>query len=531
MKPTTPRHVVIEQHKKFSQSALWRLQREYFEKQGIDAWVNQVPFYITSNPFIARCYAKLVIAFIRDWLAKHPEAKKDPFYILELGTGSGKFSFYVLKILHELLADLGMSDISVVYIMSDFTKNNIKYYEPHHALKPYIDKGLVDFALYDMESERPITLINQNIRLNPETLTNPLIVFANYIFDTISHDSFAVHEGKLYELLIKLTTDSDNIQNNQPVDMEKIATDYNVNEIRSAYYHNEHLDAILDLYKKSLKETSFLFPIGSFHAIDYLKKLSQNKLFIISTDKGYSTLDALDHLGHPSVSFHGSFSMMVNFHAIAEYFKRSGGDAFLQTSRRGIKTSVFFSNTKLTELPETQIAVKENVEGLSPADYFTLHRRMSDSFKECKLETIASYMHFAGWDPHMYLKLTSHIMSLVPESDTETLQFMASNMPKMAANYYHMPQTECILFEIGVFLHAIKHYKDACDYYLQALPFVGEQFGLFYNIALCFHHIGQHNDALTYFQKALTLNAESKETEEWIEQMQTLIAAQNIADS
>ncbi len=517
MKPEqADRKVVIEQHKRFSQSALWRMQREYFDKEGINAWVNQVPFYITSNPFIANSYAQLVLAFIRDWLVKHPDAKNHPFYIMELGTGSGRFSYYFVKTLHALLQGLNLSHIKICYIMSDFTKHNMQYWEEHSALKPFIENGLIDFAMYDMEAERPITLVKQNIRLSPEVLVNPLTLFANYIFDTISHDSFAVHEGKLYELLLSLSTDEKNMENNRPVNMEKIAVDYGVHEIKSAYYGDPHLDSILDEYKKSLTESSFLFPIGSFNAIKFLKKLSNNKLFIVSTDKGYSTIESLDHLGHPSISFHGSFSMMVNFHAIANYFKNSGGDAFLQTPRKGIKTSVFASGFTFSEMPETTLAIDEWVEGFSPSDYFTLHRRMSDSFQECALETIASHMQLAGWDPHIYLKLTARVTSLIPQSDSDTIQFIAQNMAKMAANYYHMPKTECILFEIAVFFHAIKRYDEAEKYYLLAHPYVGDQFGLSYNLALCQHHLNQNEKALVNFKHALSLDNTSKETEEWI---------------
>jgi len=521
LKPTSSdRKVVIEQHKRFSQSALWRMQREYFDKAGIDAWVNQVPFYITSNPFIANCYAQLVFGFIRDWIKKHPDATNHPFYIMELGTGSGRFSYFFIKTLHEQLQALGMHDIKVCYVMSDFTKNNIKYWEEHPALKPYLEKNLIDFAMYDMEAERPITLIKNNVKLSPEVLVNPLTLFANYIFDTVSHDSFAVHEGKLYELLLSLTTDEKNMENNRPVDMEQISVDYNVQEIKSAYYGDPHLDSILDEYKKSLHESSFLFPIGSIHAIKFLKKLSNNKLFIISTDKGYSTVDSLDHLGHPSISFHGSFSMMVNFHAISSYFKNSGGDAFLQTTRRGIKTSVFASGFTFDEMPETRIAIDRYVEGLSPADYFTLHRRISDSFQECSLDTIASHMQLAGWDPHIYLKLANRVTSLVDEADSDTINIMASCMPKMAANYYHMPKSECILFEIGVFFHAIKRYDDAIKYYQLAEPYVGEQFGLFYNLALCQHHLNHHEAALVNFKRALQIDSSSKETQDWVEHLE-----------
>ena len=517
MKPATAdRKVVIEKHKRFSQSALWRMQREYFDKEGINAWVNQVPFYITSNPFIANCYAELVVAFICDWTNKHPDAKNHPFYIMELGTGSGRFSYYFVKTLTQLLQKMQLHDIKICYVMSDFTKNNMAYWEKHPALKPFIDKGIMDFAIYDMEAERPITLVRSNIRLNPEVLVNPLTVFANYIFDTVSHDSFAVHEGKLYELLLTLSTDEKNMENNRPVDMEKISVDYSVDEIKGSYYGDPHLDSILDEYKKSLTESSFLFPIGSFHAIKFLKKLANNKLFIISTDKGYSTVESLDHLGHPSISFHGSFSMMVNFHAMGNYFKNSGGDYFLQTPRRGIKTSVFASELNLRDMPLTWIAIEKYVEGYSPSDYFTLHRRMSDSFQECSLDTIASHMQMAGWDPHIYLKLSNRVTSLIDGSDSDTITFMAHNMSKMAENYYYMPKTECIFFEIGVFFHAIKRYDEAVKYYEMAQPFVGEQFGLYYNMALCQHHLTRNAAALENFKRAFALDNTSKETEEWI---------------
>jgi len=492
------------------------MQREYFDKEGINAWTNQVPFYITSNPFIANCYARLTLAFIRDWLKLHPEAIQHPFYIMELGTGSGRFSYYFVKTLLELLQTYAMPDVKICYVMSDFTKNNIQYWEEHSTLKPFVEQGIIDFAMYDMEAERPITLVKQNIRLTPEVLVNPLTVFANYIFDTISHDSFAVHEGKLYELLLSLSTEEKNMERNRPVDMEKISVDYSVNEIKGPYYHDAHLDSILEEYKTGLTETSFLFPIGSFNAIRFLKKLSNNKLFIISTDKGYNNLASLDHLGHPSISFHGSFSMMVNFHAIANYFKKSGGDAFLQTPRKGIKTSVFASGFTFSDMPETTVAIQERMEGFSPSDYFTLHRRISDTLQECALETLASHMQMALWDPHMYLKITTRVNSLVEDADSDTVNFIAHNMPRMAANYYHMPKTECILFEIAVFFHAIKRYDEAVKYYTLAQPYVGEQFGLYYNLALCQHHIHLNDAALENFKHALALDNNSKETEEWI---------------
>ena len=513
---TTTRKIVIEQQKKFSESCLWKMQREYFDQEGINAWVNQVPFYITSNPFIAYCYARTSLSFIQDILRKDPAAIKHPFYILELGTGSGRFSFYVLKTIAELQKSLGMEDVNICYVMSDFTKSNIKYYETHPALVPYIERGVLDFAIFDMEVERPINLIKKNIRLSAETLVNPLTVYANYIFDTVSHDAFTVHEGKLFELLLTIATPADNMRDNRPSDMEQLEIDFKAQEIKNKYYNDPELDSILEEYKSSLQDSSILFPIGSIRAIKLLKKLSNNKLFIVSSDKGYSSLKSLDQLGHPSLSFHGSFSMMVNFHAMARYFKNSGGDYFLQTPRKGIKTSVFCSGMSLADLPQTRLVLEEYVEGVSPADYFTLHRRMSDSFQECSLDVIAAHMNLTHWDPHIYSKLASRVTTLIEDPDTDTVNFLANNMHKIAANYYFMPKSDCVLFEIAVFFHTIKRHEEALKYYKEAELYVGDQFGLYYNMALCEHNLQLMDDSMKNFRHAQLLDPESKETREWI---------------
>lgn len=506
----------IEQNKRLSQSAIWQMQRDYFHNEGINAWVSQVPFYITSNPYIANCYAQIVLSFIKDWTKNNPESKNHPFYIMELGTGSGRFSFYFVKRITELLNNLKMNDIKICYVMSDFTENNLNYWESHPALKPFVDQGILDFAIYDMEQDKPITLVKKNIQLDQNNLINPLTVFANYIFDTITQDSFTIRNGKLHELLFSLSTDKNNIKANKPVDMEQLTVDYNIKEVSSSYYGDPHIDSILEEYKNKLQDSSILFPIGSFNAIKLLRKLANDKLLIISTDKGYNNLETLDRLGYPSILFHGSFSLMVNFHALAAYFKNSGGDAYLQKSRKGIKTSVFSSGFKLSELPELALSVEEHVDAVGPGDYFQLHTRMSEGFHECNLATLGSHMQFAHWDPHMYLKLGNHIISKVEQEDMESIQFFAENMEQMAANFYYIPETPCVLFDIGIFYHAIKKFPEAVSYYKKSIEFVGEQFGLYYNLALCQHQLGDDEDALLHFRKAKALDENSKEAEQWI---------------
>ena len=74
-----PNIITIDRDKKFSESALWEFQRSYFDREGIDAWVKDVPHYVTSNPFLANCYAQMTVRLVQDWVRKYPESKAHPF--------------------------------------------------------------------------------------------------------------------------------------------------------------------------------------------------------------------------------------------------------------------------------------------------------------------------------------------------------------------------------------------------------------------------------------------------------------------
>jgi tetratricopeptide (TPR) repeat protein len=510
--------MLIEQGKQLSESRLWEYQRQYFNTAGIDAWSNQVPFYVTSNPFIANVYANLFIEFAQDWIGKYPESIHHTFYLLELGTGSGRFSFYVLKKIRELCQNLNLSHLKFCYVMSDFTQANLQYWQAHPALQSFIAEGRLDFAIYDMERDTSIQLIQQDVLLSPETLKNPLTVFANYIFDTVIQDAFQCEQGQLSELLISLNATPENINaEGEVVDFSKLEIQYETQPMELPCYADPAMDAVLNEYKSTLQKSNFLFPVGGLMAIKNLFTLASNKLFLISSDKGYSSLQSLENLSFPYPSFHGSFSMMVNFHAIARYFKLSGGDYHLQLPRDGLRTVAFSMGFEFDSMPRTHTAIKQYIEELSPADYFTLHKRVRDHFAEYDLISLASHLVFSQWDPHIYLKINSQLCKLVGSSnDATTISFLASNVYKLMDNFYAMPGFGNVPFEIGTFFYSMKDYQQALKYYFLSEPFGTEQFQFYYNIGLCQYYLGQINIALGYFRKALKASPQSTQAAEWM---------------
>ena len=119
--------IVIEDAVRFSKSGLWQAQRSYYDQQGVDAWTDEVPFYVTSNPVIADKYARVTARFFQDWVNRFPESAGQTFYIIELGAGTGQFSFYYLKRITSLLERFRLSGIRFCYVMTDFTSQNIEF--------------------------------------------------------------------------------------------------------------------------------------------------------------------------------------------------------------------------------------------------------------------------------------------------------------------------------------------------------------------------------------------------------------------
>ncbi len=523
------RSIIFEQKKSLSKCHLWEMERQYFADKGIEAWLHDVPFYITSNPFIAKAYANVVVNYIRDWITKHPEAKQHPFYVMELGTGPGQFSYYTIKAINELREDYGMHDVNIVFVMTDFAEANLRYHQSHHALMPFVESGQLDFAIHDMEKEVPPQLIHSKVVLDQTKLVNPLCVFANYVFDTIPNDAFSVQNGVLSELLVNLSTPDSNLKNNKPVELSGVTVDYQAKEISSDHYDNAAINQVLDLYKNSFQDTSFLLPIGSIRGLDYLRRLANNNFLLISSDKAYTEIEAMENLGHPSLTIHGGcFSMMANCHAIGQYFQNIGGDFFTQSVRGGLKTCVYTSGATLSDLPQTRIAVKNSLEKYSPTDFFNNYRNICEMAENSDLDAIASFMQLSDWDPHVYRRISSYVLEKVKTANIDTIRFIANNIHKLSENYYFMPNVECIHFAVAIFFHAIADYAKAIQYYQLSEKFIGEEFSIKYNIALCLTQSDKNMEALEYFKAALRLNPDSQEATDWISHITQLYQNENL---
>ncbi|EKD77770.1 MAG: tetratricopeptide repeat family protein [uncultured bacterium] len=508
--------IILEKNIPFSQSSMWHDQKKYYNQKGIDAWEEDVPFYITSNPFIAKQYAEVIIRFIQDWSRNNPDTTHKLFYILELGSGTGQFSFYLLKNIVALQEALNLTSISIRYVMSDITVQSFAFWEKQVQLQPYLTSGMLDFALYDLYHGGEFILHRAQKTISEKEIHHPLIIIANYIFDSIATDVFTVVDGKLFESRVTIQTEDGNVIAGVPKEWEKIEIVHTPHEINNTYY-NDALDPILFQYQRELIDTHFQFPVASLKALQQLQKLSHHQFLLLTSDKGYSCLDELDNCDYPELDFHGSFSVMVNFHAIGEFLKQSGGHYQLQSFRDNIVTGVFSSGFSLNSLSETALSIQKMIRGFSPTDYFLVYEYFIEHYKSCTLELMAAYLNLSAWDPYVFDHISDRFCELAEEGDPEVISFLSDHMMEIANNFYFSPGVNDIFFDIALFFQNTGRFLRAMEYYHLSQHYFGQDDVVLFNIAMCLYNVDRQTEALEYLRSAQALNPSAIDVQEWID--------------
>ncbi|HEX8112350.1 MAG TPA: SAM-dependent methyltransferase, partial [Kofleriaceae bacterium] len=359
---------------RLSRSVLWRLQRRFFERRGIAAWSEGVvPHHVTCNPYLARAYARVILGFVRDWRDRLDPAQ--PLYIVELGAGSGRLAFHVLRQLEPMLAEPQWRGVRVRYVLTDFAEANLAAWRAHPQLAPWLDAGRLDLARFDAEHDGSITPERTGETLAPGRVANPVIAIANYVFDGLPLDGFSVTGGRLHEWRVRLCATHPG-ELDDPELLERVRLTCELCPVEPAgYYGDPALDRVLDEHRARLPDTAFTFPSASLGCVARLAELAGGRLLVLSTDKGEVAEDGLRGQAGPQLTLHGSFSIAVNYHAIARWVGQQGGEALVPAGRpRTIATCGFVLGPPPGGAAETRRAYAEAVELQQPDDLFAIEQ-------------------------------------------------------------------------------------------------------------------------------------------------------------
>ena len=546
----TPKRLVLEDFLPCSQSHLWRLMMSFYDRKGPESWSQGiVPHFITCNAFIGRSYAKVLQGFLNDCHTRRILRPEEPLYIVELGAGSGKFSFYMLRALEELQTLCPFPFSKLVYVMTDFTQNNFNFWQSHPSLKTYFERGVLDAGIFDAVNDTNIRLWRSGKILSPGCTANPICVVANYLFDTLCHDIFQVDGGQLKEGLVSVG--SKNESEPDPLDPEiiqRLENQYRYSAIEPEYYLDEegdesHLANVLRWYRDHFKDTSsgasFLLPIGALRALRRLSRFSGCGAVVISGDKGNNSPDQFVGLADPYIAVHGSFSLMVNYHAIGLWVASRGGfalhnpqeEASLKVScfvlpPAAAATSVEESSSRdptfkfsSAEFPTLSISFRESCVMFGPNDFFVLQKSLKEDVSQPSLRSVVSMLKLSDWDPDVFFKFRDVILGQTPSCGSKLRNDLSRGIARLWENYFMLDSDKDIAFEIGRFYYGIRDYENALRFYGESIAGVGEHHITLHNQGLCYYSQGNLETSLSYFSRSLSLNERYEKARNWVDKV------------
>lgn len=508
-----------------SNSSLWEKMQAYYNHMGPEAWEDEVvPLQITSNKYLATLYTKLIIAQINDFCASNDNSANEPFYILEIGAGHGKFSFYLLKTLAKHLKTFDLPMNSIKYVITDISQKNVDSCRNHPAMREFVDAGVLDFAIFNAVDDKEINLQVSKERLAKGTLSKPLFTICNYIFDTLPHDAFQVQDNKLYETEL-LIDDSKSLDVSQYFANTKFK--FKQNLASSNYYNKEALDKILAYYLKTFDKSSFLIPLGGINCIDNLREFTTSHLVNLVADKGISHTELFDEIEDPDITLHGSVSLLVNFDAVGRYIENINGESMLMSNTAAdFQVGCFIVNSSF-KTNHTKFAFNSSLEHFSPQDLFNLcyhDDEVSENFRG--LDELLALLNLAEWDPNIFYDYYPALLEYVEDDDNQTTHeqdiCIINGVDAVWNYFFKLEKTQDIPFALAAILYNLDHTEKAINFYKLSLEQFGMQAETLYNLALSYQMIDDHVNAKKTAEQTLQIEPDNQDAKKLLAELRTV---------
>ncbi|MEM6456360.1 MAG: tetratricopeptide repeat protein [Acidobacteriota bacterium] len=496
--------------------------RAYYEQQGVEAWRKGiVPHYITSNPFIAQSYARQIVGLIRDLVRDgwSPDKGDAPLHVVELGAGSGRFSFLLLRAIEERLELLALPRTCVRYVATDLVDKNVAYMREHPQFVPFFDDGRFDVAQLNLETGDRLLLQRSETTIGPGDLARPLVLIGNYIFDSLTHDMFRVERGALIEIQTRLRGPAPDAEASGAPPEAPAGTDTDPSfrglrlenqdrPVDGAYYDDPVIDDLLDHYRTVLDAACVLMPIGAIRAMRRMAALADGRMMVLSSDKAFQKPADFDPQ-LPYLALHGSASMTLNLHALGAVTTRQGGEALMPTAyAASLSSATLLWGFDRVEPREVRLAFRETFGVFSPDDFFAIGRMLQTSIESMRVEDIVAYVRYGHWDADVLHHALARLTALVQEDGVSSYveDTLLEAIERVWANHYHLGEQNNLPHHIGRLLEAMGHHAEALRYHRASRQRYQDHPAILLRIAVCQQALGDLDAARSTLLEALTLD-------------------------
>jgi hypothetical protein len=444
--------------RRLSESGLWDRQRRFYQRGADTLWgTAMVPHGITGNPRIAATYARLLVEFLRS-VPAGPAAGDGP-HIVEFGGGSGRFAFLLVRALCALAPGLRFT-----YVVTDFSADRVAAWAAHPSYQPLVDQGLIDFAVLDADRPGPLELVVSGRTVGAGSLDSPVVGIANYVFDTLRHDSYAVCGGELRECRVLLPEDP----GKGPDTLDSAAIDDLSWDTAPCGTLPPELTGILHHYRDTLDDTAVLVPVGGIRCLDFVAGLTSAATCMLVADKGHCTPVELCSQPSPSVVRHGSgFSLMVNFDLLARYVREHGGVAVLPPEpARSLVVAAFVRGGRAGGLDDParfESWVQDQLVDTGPDNYFTLRPLLSGR-PEPAIETMLAGLQLSRCEPSLLIELLPRLLDVLPTVPDSMRGEVERALMRVWDNWFPIGEPIDLALCLGLAFSAMDRFARAVDF-------------------------------------------------------------------
>jgi hypothetical protein len=522
--------VTLENAVRLSHSKLWDIQRRYFEHTGPAAWAtSEVPHYVTTNAFLARAYARVYAAYFDDAMASggaHPLGTIDPaepFRVIELGAGHGRLGF----LLARELADLGRArGVKFQVVLTDFTEANVSWWLGHPDLRPLLDAGVADVALFDADNPGPLRLRVSGQVLEPGSVHNPMGVVSNYVVDTLRQDAFVFQEGRIQEIQVQAALPAGSAMSaDDPEASKEVLLLHKRVPATLPVYHDPVLDGILERYRDGLQNSEVLVPVGAIRAVRYLLRVAGGRLCVLAGDKAYRKQADLEGRQIGDLVKHGSFSMMANFDGVAQALAPFGGVSLHHTNRYTRFTVSVLAATgpegsRAHGLGRTREAFETWIDTFGPAEYHRLYKLWKEEMgAEPSLPLILLFIRLSGFDPSAFTRFSDRILDLVPAAGKAVQDDVAACLDRVVERTYVLNPKDDVRFSAARVYFRLGRFADAGVQFERVTRDSPDRKTGWFNLGLCQESLGRPDEARRSWQRALELDPKYSRAREALDRL------------
>jgi hypothetical protein len=391
--------VSVGEPTRLSESPLWDLQRRYFAARGVTAWsTGQVPHYVTSNPFIARGYARVAASFAADCRLAGLVGPGEAVDIIELGSGSGRFAHHFLI---DFLAYMDRFGLGTRYIATDFVPANLDFLAAHPAFERWLGDGTLVLGRFDAPAG---PLLGYPDEASPRApAPAPLIVIANYVWCGLPQDCFVVANGELQEKRLELSLPPTVPEEEAHLALDHARMRWVTQPAARPYYADPELESLLDRLLSLPEGTEFLMPVVPIEAMVTLLGLSRGPVLVLSADRG--TLREEQLVG-ARVGHHGCVSLDVNYSILGAWARARGArvmDTGAEPAALAVQAQLHGAASEAPGL--TPLTFAESLDAGGPDDFFTVRGPLLGALVGATLAEQLAYLRLSVWDSRSFSEL------------------------------------------------------------------------------------------------------------------------------